>query len=66
MTKPPDDKLAQHIPEDDIAAFLAHRLSLQRNEEVIAHLAECPRCRTLVTEYERSQEFARDPNGPTN
>lgn len=65
MTKP-DSKSPKHIPEDDIAAFLAHRLSLQRNEEVIAHLAECPRCRTLVTESERSQEFTPDPNGTTN
>ncbi len=57
MTK----RSAGHIPDDDIAAFLARRLSPQREEDVIAHLAECARCRTLITEFQRSQEFSSDP-----
>jgi len=50
-----------HIPDDDIAAFLARRLLPRREEAVIAHLAECARCRTLVTEFQRSREFSSDP-----
>ena len=62
MADASEGNVTEHIPDEDIAAFLNKSLQPQRRDAVIAHLAECSTCRTLVTESERSRKFAPDPN----
>jgi hypothetical protein len=61
MTEPPDSTPEEHISDEDVAAFLEHQLSPQRKDEVITHLAQCPRCRMLVTLLERSLKSVPNP-----
>jgi len=61
MTKRSGSKPRRHISNEDLAAFLEDRLSPQKKEEIIAHLAECPDCRQLVAGTTMSWKFVRDP-----
>jgi anti-sigma factor RsiW len=64
MTEPPDSTPTEHISDEDLAAFLAHGLLPQKEQEVITHLAECSRCRTLVALLESSKQSVREPDEP--
>lgn len=58
-------KTRRHHPEEDLAAFLEGRLSPQKKEEVITHLAECSDCRQLVAGTAISRKFVGDPDKPS-
>jgi len=58
-------KRRRHLPHEDLAAFLEGRLSPQKKEQVIAHLAECSDCRQLVAGTTMSHKFVSDPDKPS-
>ncbi len=65
MAEHPESDSPEHIPEEDIAAFLDNELPSRRREEVIGHLAICPSCRTIIAQSEQSKKSAPDPNRPS-
>lgn len=46
--------MIEHPSDQVIAAFLDRRLSLAERNLVIAHMADCVRCRSIVTEVMRT------------
>jgi Putative zinc-finger len=66
MTETPDRPGAGHIPLEEIAAFLERLVSPRKKKEIIAHLEECPACRTLVAQVILSKPFVQDPNGDSD
>jgi anti-sigma factor RsiW len=57
----PNRKSSRHIGPEQIAAFLGRNLSPGARKTVIKHLADCPRCRTLLAKAAQSQKSVHDP-----
>ena len=66
QTNTPKKKTLEHIDQEDVAAFVAGRLSLRARQAVIVHLADCPMCRRRVAQITLSRRIVRDPNENCN
>lgn len=50
-----------HLGDEELAAFVSGSLSSRRRESVLTHLAECPRCRKIVSGAVSSEKAVKAP-----
>jgi len=55
-------KSQRHISPETIAAFVNAKISSKERELIISHLADCPRCRKLVSKVVLSRAAVKDPD----
>jgi len=55
-------KPQRHISPEAIAAFVNDKIARKERDPIISHLADCPRCRKLVSKVVLSQVAVKDPD----
>jgi len=55
-------KPQRHISPEVIAAFVNDKISRKERDPIISHLADCPRCRKLVSKVVLSRAAIKDPD----
>ena len=56
-----EDVSHHHLSEGDIAALLDTAVLAQQRRVMLAHLANCKKCRTILSGAILSQSFVSDP-----
>lgn len=57
-----EDVSLQHLSEGDIAALVDTAVLAQQRRVMLAHLASCKKCRTILSGAILSQSFVSDPD----
>ena len=62
VTKDGEPRYGRHPSEEDIAAFVDGRILPRRRNAIILHLANCEKCRRVLSEVVFSYSFVKDPS----
>jgi hypothetical protein len=56
-----EENVSHHLSEGDIAALMDTAVLAQQRRVMLAHLANCKKCRTILSGAILSQSFVSDP-----